>query len=412
MKEPFENVFKHLESNCLKLSLNISKVEDTLKFLIQSIRLDWFKNQYAKRSSNKTPIFYVNPLIIDSRSPIDSALEELYYLGKYLRFFQTDKNFGHIIKMIKSENLDEYCSAVLQLKTAFFISLSKGKRVTLEPSSLTNPADIAFEVAGIKYVSEVSVLRQTQVRNYLGKSIHYFLDAIHLKRYTGLRMVMRLTFKIRCYEEKLPNLFDEFNKDVNVILRKAVRNEFNQPFAIVSKFYTLEVSPFLRNEPKMPFIVEDGKIVNFIKNWDIGFALKVASLKKGVNELEQFEDLNEPRMDTEIKFVAKFPTEDFNKNLDRLKKKIQNEFSQLKSFNNLGKLVFIAVDDVFFFENKSRTIENLRDFITDYQKLTTIILIRSSSHSYSSGNLSCLIIKNKENTYPLPEKFYKLLQRK
>lgn len=119
--------------------------------------------------------------------------------------------------------------------------------------------------------------------------------------------------------------------------------------------------------------------------------------------------MKQPRNDTEIKFVCRFPKEEIKQNIDRLKKKIQNEFTQLKAFKDMGKLIFIEVDSEYF-KNKQQVIKDLENLIKNYTQLTAIILVISSSFKHGSRELSCVIIKNKENNYPLPEKFYGLLE--
>lgn len=408
---PFELVFKYLGTNCNKLGLSEEKVKHAINFLITTIGIDWFNKQYQKRGTNKTPMFYANPLIINSRSPIDTTLSELYYVSKYLHYFKDDKKIAHLIEMIKSDKIEDYYSVIFQLKVAFFISISKGKKVRLEPSNSSNIGDISFNLSNKQYVSEVSVLHETQIKNHLSKLNYLVMNSIHLKKLAGLQMTIKLTYKEKCYEKKLPNLFAELNKDIKLIINNITKHKIpSSPFAIVNEFYTLEISPFHKNEPSMPYIIEDNKVINYTNNWDMGTSLRIASIIGGKTRFETYEDLK-LRDDTEIKFLSNFPKIDFKKELNRLKKKVQSEFSQLIHFSNVGKIIFLEVNDIYF-ENKANTEKELEGFIKNYSQLTSLILVRSSSLKYSEALGSCIVIKNEKNAYSPQERFYKLLKNR
>lgn len=409
MNKPFETPFKYLEENAPKIGINEEEIGKAIEFLIETVSLKWFEEKYIEREKDQTQFFYVNPLIIYSKSPIDTTLFELYSLAKHLRYFQSDKNYFKIIQMLKSDDIDEYYSAAYQLAMAFRISLSKGKNLELEPEAEKNIADLKFEVMGKKYVAEVSVLNSAKVMDYLEKLNYVIMDALQLKKHLGLRIVLKIKYTDACYTEKLPNLFAELHKDIKLILGKVTKPDINTPFTLVSKFYTLNVNPFKENEPPMPFIAENGQIVNFMTNWDAGFGVKAMRLKEGKTEVEIFEDINQELVNAEAKIVAKFPLEDSKKNTDRLIKKIQAEFSQLTPFHDMGKIVILEIGD-WYFANKEEIEKKLKKLILEYQQLSSIFLTIHSKMRFAHQRQSYLIIDNPKNSYRLPQKFFSLLQ--
>jgi len=409
MSKPFETPFKYLEENVSKIGIKKEEAKKALEFLINTVSLNWLEEKYIEREKDQTQFFYVNPLIIYSKSAIDSTLFELYSLAKHLRYFKSDKNYSKIIHMLKSDNIDEYYSAAYQLAMAFRISLSKGKNIELEPAGGQNIADLKFEVMGKKYVGEVSVLHTTKVLDYLEKLNYVIMDALHLKKHLGLRLVLKIKYTDSCYTEKLPNLFAELSKDIKLILSRVTKPDINSPFTLVNKFYTLSVNPLKENEPAMPFIVENSQIVNFTVNWDAGFGVKAMKLKVDKTDVEVFEDINQEEVNAEAKIVAKFPPEDSKKKIDRLIKKVQTEFSQLIPFQNIGKVIILEVDD-WYFINKGDVEKKLKKIILKYEQLSTILLTAHSKMRFAHQRQSYMIIDNPKNQFRLPQKFYSLLK--
>ena len=235
------------------------------------------------------------------------------------------------------------------------------------------------------------------------------MDALHLKKHLGLRIVLKIKYTDACYREKLPNLFAELHKDIKLILSKVTKPDINTPFTLVNKFYTLSINPFKENEPAMPFIVENGQIVNFMTSWDAGFGVKAMKLKEGKTEVEVFDDINQEEVNAEAKIVAKFPPDDNKSNRDRLIKKVQSEFSQLIPFQNIGKVVILEVGD-WYFVNKGETEKILKKLIMEYQQLSVVLLTQHSKMRFAHQRQGYILVDNPKNSHKLPQKFFSLLQ--
>ena len=236
------------------------------------------------------------------------------------------------------------------------------------------------------------------------------LDNLEVKkRYPNIKFILKIHFKDSCYENALPNIYSEIDRDLKIILGKISKGIFNTKICIINLFYLLTIEPFHKNEPVMPYIIgANGRPIKLHDEWDIGFALKLAKLKEGLASPERYSDLMEVDKDSLAKILIKFPKIEDKKQIERLVKKIYGEFSQLKLSTNIGKVLIIETD-YWYFMNLIKIKSVINNLFKSLSQLTTIILTRDIPFNYPERKYNWLFFENKNNNFKLPQKFYNLL---